>query len=228
MLLYCRKINGQGMRTPCGIGFALRRRAGGGKARRENGAGWFPMEGHGKPRGCLFHLPGRALCGYSRRRVSSFLLHLFPRHRRHGCLKRRSQVSFMPWSDKFILGIAKIDEQHHWLVDATNRLYDQVESHHPDPAVVQEVLEGLVDYTFNHFILEEDLFLRYGYPATVGHKHEHDDFTRRAYGLLRSYEEGHAESVGTDALEFLKEWLAHHILVVDKAYVPFLKAKGLG
>ncbi|MDR0996226.1 MAG: bacteriohemerythrin [Zoogloeaceae bacterium] len=133
----------------------------------------------------------------------------------------------MPWNDKFILGIDAIDAQHHWLVDATNRLHDQVESHNPDPKVVGEILEGLVDYTFNHFILEEELFLRYGYAETVEHKHEHDAFTRRAYELLRSYEEGHADSVSSEALEFLKNWLSHHILVVDKAYVPFLKAKGV-
>ncbi|MDR1888068.1 MAG: hemerythrin domain-containing protein, partial [Zoogloeaceae bacterium] len=66
-------------------------------------------------------------------------------------------MPFMPWSDAFVLGIDSIDKQHRWLVDATNRLHDQIESRHPENKVLKEILEGLVDYTMNHFILEEDL-----------------------------------------------------------------------
>lgn len=132
---------------------------------------------------------------------------------------------FMPWSDEFVLGIASIDAQHRWLVEATNRLYEQVESQNPDPKVVGEVLEGLVDYTMNHFILEEELFHRFDYPETPEHKQEHDRFTHQAMHLLLNFEGG--DPVSEDALEFLKAWLIHHILRVDKAYVPFLKAKGV-
>lgn len=132
---------------------------------------------------------------------------------------------FMPWSEDFVLGIRAIDEQHHWLVDATNKLYEQVESQSPDPKIVGEVLEGLVDYTMNHFILEEELFARFGYPESKEHQGEHNEFTTKALNLLLRYEAG--EMVTEDALEFLKAWLIHHILRVDKAYVPFLKSKGV-
>lgn len=134
-------------------------------------------------------------------------------------------MSFMPWSEEFVLGIDSIDNQHRWLVDATNQLYDQIESQNPDAQLVGEVLEGLVDYTMNHFILEEDIFNRLGYAETEAHKQEHDEFTRQAMNLLLNYEGG--EPLTEDALEFLKAWLIHHILRVDKAYVPFLKANGV-
>ncbi|MDR0234035.1 MAG: bacteriohemerythrin [Zoogloeaceae bacterium] len=134
-------------------------------------------------------------------------------------------MSFMPWSEQFVLGIESIDKQHQWLVEATNRLHDQVESGNPDSAVVQEILEGLVDYAVNHFILEEDLFNRLGYPETEGHKREHDIFTSEAIRLLLNYEKG--EAVTDDALEFLKAWLKNHILISDKAYVPFFREHGV-
>ena len=133
---------------------------------------------------------------------------------------------FMPWSDEFVLGIESIDNQHRWLVDATNRLYAQIESQNPDPVIVGEVLEGLVDYTMNHFILEEDLFNRFNYPETPAHKQEHDSFTNEAMNLLLNFEGG--DPVSEDALEFLKAWLIHHILKVDKAYVAHFRAHGLG
>lgn len=132
---------------------------------------------------------------------------------------------FMPWSENFILGIKSIDEQHRWLVDATNRLHEQVESSAPNDDVLREILEGLVDYTVNHFILEEELFDRLKYPETEAHKAEHDDLTRQAIQLLLDFEKG--ATVSENALEFLKGWLMHHILCVDKAYVPFLQQYGI-
>jgi hemerythrin len=134
-------------------------------------------------------------------------------------------MTFMPWSEQFVLGIESIDKQHRWLVDATNRLHEQLHAPVPDNTVVREVLEGLVEYTVNHFILEEDIFKRLGYPAAEGHNKEHDTFTREAIQLLLSFESGKA--VTAEALEFLKEWLQHHILKVDKAYVPFMKEHGI-
>lgn len=134
-------------------------------------------------------------------------------------------MSFMPWTDALEMGIETIDNQHRWLVDATNRLYCEITRAEPDRAVLGEILEGLVDYTMNHFVLEEELFQRFGYPETVAHKAEHDAFTATAMNLLMQFESG--ESVGPPVLDFLKEWLLHHILKVDRAYVPFLKEAGV-
>jgi len=134
-------------------------------------------------------------------------------------------MPFMPWSDAFVLGIDSIDTQHHWLVDAINRLYDEIESRNPDRAVVKEILEGLMDYTVNHFIVEEDLFNRFGYPEEKAHRARHDEFARHALGLLLKFEKG--ESVSEEMLSFLQSWLIKHILKEDRAYVHFLKEKGV-
>jgi hemerythrin len=134
-------------------------------------------------------------------------------------------MPFMPWSDAFVLGIASIDKQHRWLVDATNRLHDQIESHQPENKVLREILEGLVDYTMNHFILEEDLFNRLGYAEHDAHKAKHDEFSVHAVELLLRFEKG--EPVTHETLEFLQNWLIEHIMKVDRAYVPFLKAHGV-
>jgi hemerythrin len=134
-------------------------------------------------------------------------------------------MAFMPWTEDFVTGLPQIDEQHRWLVDATNRLYDEITKPQVDNAAVNEILNGLIDYTFNHFILEEDLFNRHGYPESRAHIAEHNKFTKETAALLEKFEQG--DSVKEEALEFLKEWLSHHILQVDMAYVPFMKEKGL-
>jgi len=134
-------------------------------------------------------------------------------------------MALMPWKDELLIGISKIDEQHRWLVDKINALHDELTGPTPDRKVVGEILEALVDYTMNHFIIEEEMFERYSYPQTAAHKEEHDAFTAKIIQLLDKFLAGTSE-VGADTMNLLKDWLTHHIMTVDKAYAPFLKSKG--
>jgi hemerythrin len=132
---------------------------------------------------------------------------------------------FMPWNDELLTGRKDVDTHHRWLVDATNRLHDELNKPQSDPAVVCDILEGLVDYTYNHFIMEEELFERLGYPESAAHKAQHNLFTAKISTLLHKHECG--EIASGEALELLKDWLIHHIMKTDKAYVPFLQSKGV-
>ncbi len=131
-------------------------------------------------------------------------------------------MTFMPWSKALSVGMPAIDEQHHWLVDTMNRLHSELASREPDRAEVAQVLEGLMDYTVNHFVAEEVLFERYSYPQAQAHKALHDQFTRKVMQLLTEHEAG--KSLGGEVVALLKEWLVQHIMGTDKAYVPFLTA----
>lgn len=131
-------------------------------------------------------------------------------------------MTFMPWSNALMLGIPTMDAQHQVLVELINTLHAELSNLVPQRTVIAEVLEGLVDYTHNHFIEEEVMFQRYGYPQTEAHTAEHGQFTAQAMDWLRRFEDGH--DVDMEALAFLKNWLVHHILKEDRAYVPFLKA----
>lgn len=134
-------------------------------------------------------------------------------------------MTFMPWSSELEVGIELIDEQHRWLVDKTNQLYDRLASAEPDSGEVGEVLEGLMDYTMNHFIAEEEIFHRLGYPETEAHKAQHDKFTAQIMDLLQRHDSG--ERSGGETLDLLADWLVHHILKVDKAYVEFFRSNGV-
>ena len=134
-------------------------------------------------------------------------------------------MTFMPWSSELEVGIPLIDEQHRWLVDRTNQLYDSLAGSEQDSAEISEVLEGLMDYTMNHFIAEEEIFLRLGYPETAAHKAQHDQFTAQIMDLLRRHDSG--ERSGSETLDLLADWLVHHILKVDKAYVAFFRDNGV-
>ncbi|QIL43043.1 bacteriohemerythrin [Acidovorax sp. HDW3] len=131
-------------------------------------------------------------------------------------------MTFMPWTSTLELGITEIDDQHKELVRLTNALHEELGRPAPQRSVIGEVLEGLVDYTHNHFIVEEVLFQRHGYPETPAHQAQHDRFTAKAMDLLLRFEDG--AEVSLEALDFLKDWLIDHICKVDRAYLPFFRA----
>lgn len=134
-------------------------------------------------------------------------------------------MTFFPWTEELKTGISQVDEHHKWLVDTTNRLHDELSKTEPDRAVVGEILFGLVDYTYNHFIMEEELFERLGYPGSAAHQAQHNAFTDKLNGLLDRHERG--ESVTLEAMALLREWLTRHIMKADKSYVAFFRENGM-
>lgn len=132
---------------------------------------------------------------------------------------------FMPWTSELEIGIAEIDEQHQWLVDLTNQLHTTMSQSEQDRERIGNILEQLIDYTMNHFIVEEELFERLGYPETEAHKAQHNVFCRNVMDLLMRHDSG--EVVNTEMLKLLKNWLLHHICKVDKAYVEHFRAHNI-
>lgn len=124
---------------------------------------------------------------------------------------------FMPWDTAFETGITEIDQQHRWLVDTTNELHQLVSSTSVCKQDVSYILERLMDYCMNHFVMEEALFIRLGYPESDNHIAEHNIFCEQIMELLTRHDMG--ETLGVEAANLLKNWLTHHIIDVDKQYV---------
>lgn len=132
----------------------------------------------------------------------------------------------MPWNQQFEVGIAEIDQQHRWLVDTTNTLHALLSTGDAQAEEVGTILEQLMDYSMNHFIVEEELFQRFDYPDSDSHKAQHNAFCEQVMSLLTRHDMGEA-AVGIDALNLLKDWLSNHILKADKQYIEHFQAQGI-
>lgn len=128
-----------------------------------------------------------------------------------------------PWTSRFVLGIDEIDNQHKKLVALVNKLH-QAMKNKSGAARAEGILDELAEYTVYHFGCEEDLFDRYQYPATVEHKKMHKELVDQVVQLQADLKSGKA-GLSMDLMQFLTGWLRDHILIRDKAYVPFLKEK---
>jgi hemerythrin-like metal-binding protein len=134
-------------------------------------------------------------------------------------------MSFMSWEAQFSVGLDSIDTQHKKLVEMINELHDARLKGRSNETLAH-IFEQLATYTVEHFAYEEKLFDQTGYPASAGHKSEHEAL-RTKVGELKAQMETQKYPFTMELMDFLREWLQKHIMGSDKAYSAHLKAAGI-
>ena len=129
------------------------------------------------------------------------------------------------WSDKYSVGVQSIDNQHKEILEILNRLLQALKegkAHY----VVNQIIHDLEQYAYTHFQKEEFLFQRFNYSGAAEHIHEHQQFREKIMTVKRDLISGKI-SFTVDLMFFLKDWVEHHILVLDKAYSDCFRQNGL-
>lgn len=128
------------------------------------------------------------------------------------------------WGPTFELGIEDVDLQHHYFANLINRLaldFDTV----TDPSLRLSLLAELNAYARFHFISEENLMARAGYPDLPAHRQLHlrlvDELSARQVGLMLANTAGQAGSV----LDFLVQWFLGHTGHEDRLFAEFMRAR---
>jgi len=129
------------------------------------------------------------------------------------------------WNQQYSVGISSIDGQHQNLFAIARELYAAMSAGQGKQALGR-ILDRLVQYTSVHFAHEERLMQQHKYPDFAIHKLEHDKLTKQVLAFQADYTAGRV-AMTIQILEFLKEWLDHHIKGSDAAYGPYLKAKAV-
>lgn len=134
-------------------------------------------------------------------------------------------MALISWDDDFSVGVRELDEQHKKLISLINDLHNAMKIG-KGKEVLSPLLKSLVEYTQTHFSTEEKYFTRFGYPEQGRHQAEHQKFVGKVGAFQKDFDKGGA-LLSMDVMNFLKEWLAGHILGSDKRYGPFFNEKGL-
>ncbi len=134
-------------------------------------------------------------------------------------------MPIIEWNDDYSVQIKEIDNQHRQLIDQINALHDAMKQG-KGKEVVGSIIVKLAEYTQRHFMSEEQLFLKHGYPETTRHTREHNAFIEKVAGFQNDLKLGRI-LLSMEVLNFLKDWLIKHIQIVDKKYGPFMSAKGV-
>ncbi len=128
-------------------------------------------------------------------------------------------MAYMQWTPDLETGIQVIDTQHKRIIDFINELDDATQTGNMEE--INQVLEGLLDYTITHFEFEESLQEKANYPFFKAHKRVHEIFMKR----IATFREraGKGENVAPELLSMLKIWLTSHIKGDDRDYIESVK-----
>jgi len=129
------------------------------------------------------------------------------------------------WSERYSVGISRIDEQHQRLIDLINDLHAAMLVKREESELAK-ILDGLAAYAVSHFATEETLMKKFGYTGYERHKAEHDRLMAQVTLLLEKSRNNKAE-LTHEVMIFLQRWLVGHIVNVDKRYTAHLNAAGV-
>jgi len=127
------------------------------------------------------------------------------------------------WKPDYALNIKSIDAQHQNLFAIGRELHAAMAGGR-GKAVMSSTLDRLAQYTASHFAHEEGLMKLYKYPGLAKHKAEHDALIKKVQAFQADFKSGTVTSP-IQVLEFVKDWLQHHIKESDSAYAPWLKER---
>ncbi len=133
-------------------------------------------------------------------------------------------MASMEWTPEMSVGLAELDDDHKMLV----RVINQLANNAGQAGALRQCIFALMRYAEFHFAREEHVLQTCGFQELPEHKVEHEDFTAQIQALAKRFEEdpeAAAPEINEQLLDYLKNWLTHHILIVDMAYRPLVEDK---
>ena len=143
----------------------------------------------------------------------------------HSLVQHFRLANALEWDSSFATGIAQYDNAHKVLFKMVNDLHDAMQQKRSKEAIGQ-ILNGLAEYTVNHFADEERAFAKTNYPEEAQHKLLHKKLIDQVVELQGKFQSGETV-LSQDIINFLQDWLINHIKGVDKKYGPHLNKNGI-
>jgi hemerythrin-like metal-binding protein len=124
------------------------------------------------------------------------------------------------WKEEYEVGNYEIDAQHKMFIDLIEKIDREVREY-PDKDYLNNLLCELKMYTEFHFISEENIMFRVGYPELLDHKKQHqalvEELGNRVYILNQKFVDFE------ELLDFLCTWFLEHTATEDTKLASFLK-----
>jgi len=127
------------------------------------------------------------------------------------------------WSEKFTVGVKRLDFQHQQLFNIINDLIAYQDAS-PGSEPIAEVLERITQYADYHFKTEERIMKEYDFPDYESQVREHNEFRAKTAGFCADAIAG-KPGLLREMLEYVQNWLTTHILESDVKLKYFLMAR---
>ncbi len=135
-------------------------------------------------------------------------------------------IDFIKWdAEKYSVKVQSIDVQHKKIVEFINRLYNAFVQQTMSDSI-QEILIEMTIYAKFHFEYEEKYFTQFRYAFAENHIAEHNDFVKKVEEFKQQFLTKKT-NLSFAIVNFLKEWLLHHIAESDKKFSECFVQNGL-
>jgi len=124
------------------------------------------------------------------------------------------------WDDIFSVDNETIDNHHKQLFKLVAEADSAIKNNDED--ALAEIFNQLQDYTQYHFSAEEAMMKKADYPGIADHILEHEKFISKLESVKEQFIMGGMESLSSELIPFLSEWLSVHIVIIDQEYMNYL------
>ncbi len=123
----------------------------------------------------------------------------------------------LEWTIEYSVGVPKIDQQHAYLFELANRLFQHMGM--PDATqIIDDTITELHRYVDTHFAYEEAILKKADYEHYEEHKQMHELMRTRLDLLTQQLKQGALNR--QDLVEFMESWLTEHIIMEDMRFIP--------
>lgn len=129
-------------------------------------------------------------------------------------------MPLIEWKPAYSVGVSLFDRQHQKLFELMNQLHEAMSKGRAKEHLAS-IVAALSTYTKTHFAEEESALERAGYRELDAHKTMHRQFEAKVDSFGSDIKQG-TLGVSIQVMDFLNNWLADHIMKVDKGYTPLL------
>lgn len=133
------------------------------------------------------------------------------------------------WTDEYGVGVQLIDEQHKHFFEIVNKIFDLADNESSTKEELSAFLDELGNYALYHLGTEEEYFNTLKYPDAALHIDSHNKYRDaiKEYQDRVMGEKADVKKIVEEVAAYSGDWLAHHILEVDKKYTKFFNEHGL-
>jgi hemerythrin-like metal-binding protein len=127
------------------------------------------------------------------------------------------------WSEDLSVGDETLDSQHQEFISLLNRfLKISDESEKAEDLV--DIIRDLADFTYEHFMSENEYLAVHEFPLWQQHQDEHMVFLKKLTSLVTAVEVNQ-EGIEEEIIDFMKEWISMHIAVSDQKYALWVRSR---
>jgi hemerythrin len=129
-------------------------------------------------------------------------------------------MNLFAWKPEYSVGAPVIDTQHQKLFRMADELHLAMAAGKGKDQL-RELLDALIAYTCEHFATEEAMMHKAAYPGFAEHHRQHEDLKRQVIDFQKQMAANQAV-LTVDVMEFLSNWLRHHIKGSDQKLASFI------